>query len=284
MINPRALPILTLLVLVAAVAGGCAKMDRQAPQGAVAAQALQAGQATPAGPGAPAAADRAMRITVETSVTVADIEAAARAVRALTAEHGGYVGEATSSGDDGSRWASFEVHVPSARLAAFRSGVTGLGEVSSDAEKAEDVTEQRADIKARLGNARAEEKRLLELLAQRTGSLADVVAVEKELGSVRETIERMEAQERVLEGQIASATVKIHLSTRHVAARLGAGTRIAHAFGDGIDAAGTFLVGTAVFFVSAGPTLLILALMGYAVFLVVRFIHRRVQKRSGPSA
>jgi hypothetical protein len=282
MTHRRALPLLASLVLIAAViAGGCAQMDapRGSPPVGVAAQALQGG--APGVPGAPAAADRAMRITVETSVTVPDIEAAGRVVRELTAKHGGYVGEATTSGDEDNRWASFEVHVPVAHLPAFRAGVTGLGEVSSDAEKAEDVTEQRADIKARLGNARAEEKRLLELLEKGTGTLADVVAVEKELASVRETIERMEAQERVLEGQIASATVKIHLSTRHAAARLGPGKRIFHAFGDGFDAAGAFLVGLAVAAASAGPTLLILVLMGYAVFRAVWFFVRRRAARAG---
>ena len=44
------------------------------------------------------------------------------------------------------------------------------------------------------------------------GAILRYRGVEKELSGVRETIERMEAQDRVLEGQIALATVKIHLS------------------------------------------------------------------------
>jgi hypothetical protein len=264
-----------MLVAFFCVAAGCAKRERPSAEPATAAapQALAAGE-----PARAPAVERSMRITIETSVTVADIDAAARAVRELVAGHGGYVGEARTSGDDESRSAWFEVHVPVPRLGAFRAGVAGIGEVTSDSEKAEDVTEQRADIKARLGNARAEEKRLLELLDKHTGSLADVVAVEKELASVRETIERMEAQERVLEGQIASATVRIHLSTRHAAARLGPGKRILNAAHDGIDAAGAFLVGAAVFVASAGPTLLILAAFGYAVFRAARFVARRKAK------
>ena len=216
-----------------------------------------------------------MRITLETSVTVKDVDAAGRAVRELVAQHGGYVGEAKTAGDDEARSSSFEVHVPVAHLPAFRAGVSGLGEITSDSEKAEDVTEQRADIKARLGNARAGEKRLLELLDKRTGTLADVVAVEKELGAVRETVERMEAQERVLEGQIASATVKLHVWSHHAAARLRPGKRIFRAIGDGIDTAGSFLVGLAVLAASTTPTLLLVALMGYVVFRIVRAVHRR---------
>lgn len=277
MTSSRRLAATFFLALFALAAGCAAKQEPPAPSAVAAANALSGGaQAAPA-QGVPA--DRAMRITVETAITVADIGAAAHAVRDLTAQHGGYVGEARISGDDDARWASLEVHVPVAHLPAFRAGVAGLGEVSSDAEKAEDVTEQRADIKARLGNARAEEKRLLELLDHRTGTLADVVAVEKELSGVREAIERMEAQERVLEGQIASATVKIQLSTRRAAHRLGPGQRIVRAAGEGIEGAGSFLVGLAVMVVTGGPTALILAVMGYAVYRIVRFWARRKQPR-----
>jgi hypothetical protein len=264
--------VLAVLCVVCATAAGCSKRDHfpsiPEPPVAAAPQAVMGGQ----GQAAPAApVERAMRITIETSVTVADIDAAARAVRDLTAQHGGYVGEARTSGDDDARSAWFEVHVPVPQLGAFRGGVAGLGEVTSDSEKAEDVTEQRADIRARLANSRAEEKRLLELLDKHTGTLADVVALEKELANVRETIERMEAQERVLEGQIASATVRIHLMTRHAATRIGPGKRIFHAMGDGLDNAGAFLVGLAVFIAQTGPTLLILFGFGYAIFRVVRF-------------
>lgn len=170
--------------------------------------------------------------------------------------------------------------MPVAALLAFRAEIARLGEIVSDAEKAEDVTEQRADIKARLGNARAEEKRLLELLDKRTGNLAEVVAVEKELASVRETVERMEAQERVLEGQIASATVKIHLAERHAYARAGAGRRIVQAAGEGIHNAGAVLVGLCVVGAQVGPTLLVLAAIGSALFAAVRFLVRRSHARA----
>ncbi len=133
-------------------------------------------------------------------------------LRTAVEEHGGYVSEARVHGGP-HRSASLEARVPRRRSRAFRAAVASVGEVVDDAEKAEDVAEQRADIGARLRNARAQEKRLLDLLSDRTGSLADVVAVEQ-LGSVRETIEQIEAQERLLEGQIAYATVKMSITAR----------------------------------------------------------------------
>ncbi len=277
MTRSHALRFFALIALLAAAGAGCAD-ERRLGASDTAPQALHA--ADPGG-GAMAPADRAMRITIETYITVKDVDAAGQAVRNLVAQHGGYVGDAKTWGDDDGRMISFEVHVPVAHLPAFRAGVSGLGEVTSDSERAEDVTEQRADIKARLGNARAEEKRLLELLEQHTGSLADVVAVEKELAGVRETIERMEAQQRVLEGQIATATVKIHLSAHHASPRVGPGRRVLRAAGDGIDNAGSFLVGAAVLAASAGPTALIVGLLGYALFRGVRALRRRAATKKG---
>lgn len=273
-------PALFLALCVAAAVAGCA--DQRAPRRDDVHVAAAAAQLARGGEPGLAAADRAMRITIETSLEVRDIGEASAGVRAAVARAHGHVGEAKSSGSEASRFASFEVHVPVAALPAFREEIARLGDVASDAEKAEDVTEQRADIKARLANARSAEKRLLELLDKHTGNLADVVAVEKELTTVRETIERMEAQERVLEGQIASATVKIQLSTRHVAGSVGPLRRIARAAGEGIENAGSFLVGAVVLTASAGPTLLILAAIGYAIFRAARALSRRSQAQTKP--
>jgi hypothetical protein len=218
---------------------------------------------------------RALRITIETTVVVKELDPSIATLRRVTAESGGYVGEARLSGDAESRSGSVELHVPATQVDAFRARIGQLGEIVSDTEKAEDVTEQRADIDARLANARAEEKRLLNLLSDKTGSLADVVAVEKEVAAVRETIERMEAQQRVLEGQIAFATIRVQLSTRWTPRAVGAGSRIVHAAGEGVEVAGSFLVGLAVLAAQAGPTLGILGAMGYGIYRLIRAIRRR---------
>jgi hypothetical protein len=266
--------VLVLALVLAVSAAACAKGEAPPSPGAF---AMPASTAAPVAELASPAAARALRITLDTSIEVRDLDGAASAVRAAVARHGGYLGEAQMHGSEEHRSAYFEAHVPVPALAAFRAEIGKLGEIAADAEKAEDVTEQRADIKARLGNARAAEKRLLGLLEQRAGSLADVVAVEKELSAARETIERMEAQERTLEGQIQNATVKIRLATRLDVAAQGPGRRIARAASDGVHNAGAFVVGVAVIGASTGPTLLLLLAFGYAVFRAVRFAARRAQ-------
>ncbi|MDC0679506.1 DUF4349 domain-containing protein [Sorangium atrum] len=269
-------------VLLSAVAlmSSCAREDRSKsapPEPAAAVDRREQGPSSAAAP----LTGRAMRITVETAILVDAFEPAMQRLRTAVEEHGGYVSEARVHGGP-HRSASLEARVPSAKVGAFRAAVASVGEVVDDAEKAEDVTEQRADIGARLRNARAQEKRLLDLLSDRTGSLADVVAVEKQLGSVRETIEQIEAQERLLEGQIAYATVKMSITARGEEQTLGAGGKIARAAGEGIENAGVVAVKTAVLAASIAPTLLLLAAFFGALYYALRAIVRR-QRRTAAS-
>jgi hypothetical protein len=276
-----ALVLVGLLVLGA----GCSKraMDYEAAPASIsmAAPLPQAGGQSGGAASPVPAADRAMRITVETTIEVTHRDTAVAALRSLVSTFGGYVGEGALSGPDKGGSATFTVKVPAVAITDFRGKLAALGEVKSDSEKAEDVTESRADIRARLHNSRAEEQRFLDLLANHTGNLGDVVLVEKEIASVRESIERMEAEERTLEGQIAFATVKVFLTTEYVPADDTPGRQIYLSAKSGIQTARGFLLGTVTFLLAAGPTLLILAAMLYGVLVLFRTWLRR-RKRSVP--
>jgi len=227
----------------------------------------------------PRAEERAMRIMVDMTVLVAHRNHAVSGLRAALADLGGYVSNGAVSGADTGGAASFELKVPASRVEALRAAVRALGEVRADTEKAEDVTEARADVQARLKNARSEEARLVAILTDRTGSLADVVTVEKEVARVRETIERYEAEERVLVGQIAMATVKVELESEPVASSEPRSTeKLAAAAATGVTTAWAFLVGSGVLLLSAGPTLTIVALFGGALLLAARALLRRIHR------
>jgi hypothetical protein len=262
--------LLAILVAIATGALGCSKRDASMARSS----SPEPVAAATTGASVAPSADRAVRITVEMTVVTKHRDQAVAAVRAALADLGGFVASGSVSGEDGNGSASFEVKVPARDVGTFRARMAALGEVRRDSEKAEDVTEARADLRARLGNARAEESRMLALLAEKTGNLADVVAVEKELAAVRETIERFEAQERVLEGQIAMATVKVEVVTAFMPEPTGAIPRLAEAGREGIETAWGFLVGTGVLLLAAGPTLMVLGLFGAVMFFSVRRLRR----------
>jgi hypothetical protein len=230
----------------------------------------------PQAPGRPADAARALRITTETTLRSNDVAGAAASLRKAAQDFGGFVSDARVQGGEDVRSAALELRIPAERLEEFRAGLVAYGTILSDNEKAEDVTEQRADLDARLRNARAQEKRLLDLLSDRTGSLADVIAAEKALAEARDTIERLDAQHEVLEGQIRLATVKIHIVRDGEAAPKTAGDRISSAGTRGLDLAGEAAVGVVVFAATAGPTLLLFVGFFLGLFFGIRKLGRRL--------
>ena len=221
--------------------------------------------------------------TVRLTLAVASVPDATSKLREASARFGGHVAQLSASGEGpGARHdqsASLDLRIPSERVHAFVGEVSRLGDVTSEDERVDDVSEERADRHARLANARAEEKRLLELLDKRTGTLADVLAAEKELARVRETVERYEAQAAALEGKIALATVHVSLVTSSSAKATGAGARVAQAARDGVRHASTVTVGLVALFAEAGPTLFVLLLLVGTFALVVRAAFRITRRK-----
>ncbi|MFO0546746.1 MAG: DUF4349 domain-containing protein [Polyangiaceae bacterium] len=221
-------------------------------------------------------ASRALRITTETTLASDDVGATVQAIREAVDATGGYISDARVGDMRQSKNADIEARIPVTELASFRSSVGALGEIVSDNEKAEDVTEQRADLGARLRNARTEEKRLLDILSNRTGALADVLAAERSLADCRDRIERLEAEDTVLENQIALATVKLHIRERtapKVATTVG--DDLAVAGRRGVDMAGSMMLGIAIAAATLGPSLAILALPLLLIVFAIRFTRAR---------
>lgn len=226
-------------------------------------------EAAAAGSGIPSAS-RAMRVTGEMEVVVAEVDSTVEMLRQAVREAGGYVADAQTEGTSKQRSSRLELKVPVAELDTLRSTIAGAGTVTRQSEKAEDVTEQRADLKARVRNAHAEEKRILDLLAERTGTLADVMAAEKLLAEVRDKIERLEAQDSTLDTQIAFATLRLHLSSAHTVESTG--QRLVAAGASGVKVLGQTLVGIAVVVATIGPTVLTLAMIGYGLYRIRKAI------------
>jgi len=77
------------------------------------------------------------------------------------------------------------------------------------------VAQQYLDLEARLTNAKNTEHRLTDLLRQRTGKLAYVLAVEKEIDEVREKIEHMEAEKKNHGKRVDFGTLTVKVSEEY---------------------------------------------------------------------
>lgn len=215
-------------------------------------------------------APRARAVVITMSLKVDKPATTMASLRTALAEVDGYASEASAFVTDTSDSATFDVRVPIAKLNVFRDALAKLGEIVNEVERSEDVTEQQVDLGSRLASQRTVEKRLLELLSTKAGTLADVIAVEKELGTVRENIERMEAQARILDRRVTYASVRIDVRGRDFASAQTTSGKLRKAAFNGISVAQTIAVDTGVAALNVTPSLVMIGGLPMIAWFVLR--------------
>ncbi len=114
------------------------------------------------------------------------------------------------------------VRMPPQHLDKFVEDVRAIlektGELKMQRIGSQDVTKQFTDTESELKAARAVEKRLLAIIENKKGEVKDLVAAEKELGTWRTKIEKMEGEIRYYANQVALSTLTINLVEKEIAA------------------------------------------------------------------
>ncbi|HEX5110715.1 MAG TPA: DUF4349 domain-containing protein [Vicinamibacterales bacterium] len=223
--------------------------------------------------------------TATLRIMATDFDSVRPAVERIVADAGGFVGRLDVSGERGDmRALRATVRVPSDRLEQVLTALRQLGKVQAESQGADDVTEQVVDLNARLTNARNTERRLTQVLEQRTGKVGDVLQVEREIARVREEIERMDAERTTLERRVTYATVALDIGEpRKAALDLGPITvpdRLRNAAVEGLQWASQSALGAAIVALRVLPSLLIWGAIGAWPAVVVV---RRVRSLRGPS-
>jgi acetolactate synthase regulatory subunit len=223
----------------------------------------------------------------QASVQVDSLEVGISRVREVARRTGAII--ANTSMEDGkeqTRAASLELRIPSEHFDEAVSGLSPIGKLESVNVNVEDVGEEFVDVQARMLNARRLEQRLIDLLANRTGKLTDVLRVESELARVREEIERYEGRLRYLRSRssVSTLTVALHEAYPIVAEHAGS-----HPMRDAFAQAGRNFIGvTSGLIASLGVLIPIGALVGAALFIARRFLAkhglRLPERASGPES
>jgi hypothetical protein len=186
---------------------GCALLlGCGAVQGPSGRDSAGAGKAPAGEPGE--SGERKIIYTAEIDLIVEDFTSLPAQLEALASQYEAFVSKADYSGSSRApRHGQWTIRVPASRYSEFLAEVRKLGDVTHIHSDAQDISEEYADLQARLRNKRQEETRLLALLKDATGNLADVLAVERELMRVRGEIEQGEGRQRLLDDRVALATV-----------------------------------------------------------------------------
>lgn len=158
-------------------------------------------------------AERQVARTASVSVATSDAEAAAQRVREIAAAHDGWLTyEHLSAREDGARpgQANMTVSVPSDQLDAALTDLAGVGTLLSRSIQAMDVTDAVVDNDARIRSLEASIERISALM-ERTGSIAEIATVEKELASRQSDLESLRAQRQYYASIVERATIEVAL-------------------------------------------------------------------------
>jgi len=200
--------------------------------------------------------------TVSLVIVARDFGSVRAGLDAILARHHGYAASLTANTQQNSaRSLQASLRIPANELAATIGELKALGQVQSESQSGEEVTQQHSDVVARLKNSRETERRLQAILENRTGKISDVLEVEQEIARVRGEIEQMEAEQQGLEHRVSFATVELNLAEEYKAqisqTSPAISTRIHNGAIAGYRDAVENLVGIVLFFAEYGPSLLI---------------------------
>jgi hypothetical protein len=160
-------------------------------------------------------ANRKLIRNANVEIEIASFDEAVQKITAFANEDHGYIATISSEKqENGKLQGEVVVKVLPGNLDRFLQKIRGLGDLKNQTIDTEDVTKAYFDTDARLKNAHVMEQRLIDMLKTKTGKVSDLLQVEKELGRVREEIEKMQGELKYWDSQVQFATVTISLSEK----------------------------------------------------------------------
>lgn len=199
-------------------------------------------------------------------------------ISAAVSKSGGYISTAkvgTDSSD--AQFAHYTIRVPAEGYAQLLEDICTIATARSREETSEDITGQYVDVEARLKALKAQESRLLELMAE-AGDLADLIVIQDQLTDVQYEIDRYASQKKTFDDLIAYSTITVYLAevkTLTEPLPESYGQKIAHAFRESWRQFGAFFKQLGIVLVYALPLLLVVAV----ALAVIRPLVKRHRKK-----
>ncbi len=194
--------------------------------------------------------------TAEIAVATKEFARARTSLEEIVERHRGYVAKLRMVGQHSGSVLSATLRVPSTELGTTVGELKTLGDVEREEQAADEITQQRADLEARLSNAQNTLRRLQELLKKQTYPDGNVRELQRQIASAGADVNRLEAERQASEHRVVFANVRFSLreDLSTPAESFGAQMRGAAAagFGDAAASISTLLV----FLIGRGPVLM----------------------------
>lgn len=198
------------------------------------------------------------------SIEIENFDESERKINEEVSRSNGFITNTASTlNASGKKQGTIQVRIPAENYDAFVQSVGKIGKVMSENISGKDVTEEFIDLEARLVTQRELERRLLQLLAEKTAKLVDVVEVEQKLSGVRQTIESTEGRIRYLKDQSSFSTLTLSLfepSLLQTSSGGGFFYEISEAVKKGLNGFTEVLTGLITLIIAISPVIILLAI------------------------
>lgn len=220
--------------------------------------------------------------TAKLSIVVENFDPVESSIAKIVKDYGGFISDSNiDTKNKKRRRGDWTVRIPVSKFESFLDEAGSIGVPVSRSRNAQDVTEEYVDVEARIANKKKLEARILELLERPDDKIQHVIEVEKELGRVREEIERMEGRMRYLTDRIALTTVELTIweeKEYRPAESPTFSNRIASAWGSSITRTQRGFEDFAVWAVANAFVLLAWLVVGLVAWRYARRFYRKVNR------
>jgi hypothetical protein len=218
--------------------------------------------------------------TVSLVMVVKQFDTTRASLEGILARHKGYSSNlAINTPEGAARSLDASLRVPVPQLAATIAELKALGRVELETQGGEEVTQQHADLVARLKISRETERRFIAILRERPGNISEVLSTEESIARVRGEIEQMEAQQENLEHRVDFATINLRLAEEYKAQLSSpapsVGTQVRNASVNGFRGAFESVLAVVLFLAESGPAILLWLVL---LLLPARMLWRRYRR------
>jgi hypothetical protein len=212
--------------------------------------------------------------TAELAVATKEFVKSRSSLEEILDRHRGYVAKLRMVGKPTGSTLSATLRIPSSEYGPTLSELKTLGQVEREEEAADEVTQQRADLEARLTNAQSTLHHLQELLKQQTYPDRNVLELQRQIASVNADINRLEADRLTAEHRVVFANVLFALREEVTPPTESLGTQFRNAAFTGFSEAVSSLSALLMLLISRGPVFLLWIAI---LYLPARFAWRRLR-------
>ena len=221
-------------------------------------------------------------------------------VHALMARYGAFIESSSISGVNYAsqfhgwndfRSAYFSLRVPQNQLNAMTASLADLGNVIHENSNAQNITSQFYDTQSRLNSLTIQEERLLDML-RRADEIPDLIAIEERLGEIRYQIEWLTTSLNTMQQQVDYSYLtlnirEVELFTEITETNRSYWQQIGEGFMSTLRGIGNFFLNLFMWLIVAAPVLIILAVIGVAILIIIRWrmrVYARKKKEQAAAA